>query len=242
MITGDHPATALAVGRELGLTDGGPAGGRVVTGADIDALSDERLADEVAEIAIYARVSAEHKLRVVRAWQRHGAVVAMTGDGVNDAPAVQAADIGLAMGITGTDVTKEASDMVLTNDDFASIVGRALAPREGQPPMTPLDVVAELRKTNVESAARLEHALAGFSPWILVNQARTRGDFDIGPTVVSAWKKFFGLELGSLGSVPHDEAVWQAVRARQPVVRAFPQSAAATGLLRVAENLIALER
>jgi Ca2+-transporting ATPase len=122
MITGDHPATARAVGRELGLTDGGPAGGRVVTGADIDALSDERLAAEVAEIAIYARVSAEHKLRVVRAWQRHGAVVAMTGDGVNDAPAVQAADIGIAMGITGTDVTKEASDMVLTNDDFASIV------------------------------------------------------------------------------------------------------------------------
>jgi Ca2+-transporting ATPase len=122
MITGDHPATALAVGRELGLTDGGPAGGRVATGADLDALSDEQLAAAVAGIAIYARVTAEHKLRVVRAWQRHGAVVAMTGDGVNDAPAVQAADIGIAMGITGTDVTKEASDMVLTNDDFASIV------------------------------------------------------------------------------------------------------------------------
>ncbi len=122
MITGDHPATALAVGRELGLTDGGPAGGRVVTGVDVDALTDERLADEVAGIAIYARVSAEHKLRVVRAWQRHGAVVAMTGDGVNDAPAVQAADIGIAMGVSGTDVTKEASDMVLTDDDFASIV------------------------------------------------------------------------------------------------------------------------
>ncbi|MFN7813582.1 MAG: cation-translocating P-type ATPase, partial [Planctomycetia bacterium] len=122
MITGDHPATALAVGRELGLTDGGPAGGRVATGADLDALSDEQLAAAVAGIAIYARVTAEHKLRVVRAWQRHGAVVAMTGDGVNAAPAVQAADIGIAMGITGTDVTKEASDMVLTNDDFASIV------------------------------------------------------------------------------------------------------------------------
>ncbi|MFN9367934.1 MAG: cation-translocating P-type ATPase [Planctomycetia bacterium] len=122
MITGDHPATALAVGRELGLTDGGPAGGRVVTGVDVDALTDERLADEVAGIAIYARVSAEHKLRVVRAWQRHGAVVARTGDGVNDAPAVQAADIGIAMGVSGTDVTKEASDMVLTDDDFASIV------------------------------------------------------------------------------------------------------------------------
>lgn len=127
-------------------------------------------------------------------------------------------------------------------DDFASIVARALAPRDGQAPLTPMDVVFELRKTDVESAARLEHALAGFSPWVLVNQARTRGDFDIGPTVVSAWKKFFGLELGYLGAVAHDDAVWQAVRARQSLIRAFPQSAAAAGLLRVAENLIALER
>lgn len=128
------------------------------------------------------------------------------------------------------------------DDDFASLVARALAPRDGQAPMTPMDVVIELRKTNVEAAARLEHALAGFSPWVLVNQARTRGDFDIGPTVVSAWKKFFGLELGYLGAVAHDDAVWQAVRARQSVMRSFPQSPAATGLLRVAENLIALER
>jgi flagellar biosynthesis protein FlhG len=132
--------------------------------------------------------------------------------------------------------------MLAPDDDFASIVGRALAPRHGHPSMTPLDVVAELRKEDVQTAARLEHALAGFSPWILVNQARTRGDFDIGSTVVSAWKKFFGLELGLLGAVPHDDAVWQAVRARQSVIRAFPKSPAATGLLRVAENLIALER
>ena len=122
MITGDHPATALAIGRELGMADGTRAAGRVVTGADLDGMSEERLAAEVAEIGVYARVSAEHKLRVVRAWQRQGDVVAMTGDGVNDAPAIKAADIGIAMGITGTDVTKEASDMVLTDDNFASIV------------------------------------------------------------------------------------------------------------------------
>lgn len=128
------------------------------------------------------------------------------------------------------------------DDDFATLVGRALTPREGEPRRTPMDVVLELRKTNVEVAARLERALAGFSPWVLVNQARTRGDFDIGPTVVNAWKKFFGLELGTLGAIAHDDSVWQAVRARQSLMRAFPQSAAATGLLRVAENLIALER
>jgi Ca2+-transporting ATPase len=118
MITGDHPATALAIGRELGMS----AADRVVSGAELDGISDDRLLDEVASIAVYARVSAEHKLRVVRAWQRRGEIVAMTGDGVNDAPAVKAADIGIAMGITGTDVTKEASDMVLTDDNFASIV------------------------------------------------------------------------------------------------------------------------
>jgi Ca2+-transporting ATPase len=119
MITGDHPATALAIGRELGLVDGA---GRAVTGAELDTMTGDRLAAEVGGIAVYARVSAEHKLRVVQAWQRRGAVVAMTGDGVNDAPAVQAADIGIAMGLTGTDVTKEASDMVLADDNFASIV------------------------------------------------------------------------------------------------------------------------
>ena len=121
MITGDHPATALAIGRELGLMDAGAAG-RVATGSELDAIDDGRLTAEVGSIAVYARVSAEHKLRVVRAWQRRGEIVAMTGDGVNDAPAVKAADIGIAMGITGTDVTKEASDMVLTDDNFASIV------------------------------------------------------------------------------------------------------------------------
>jgi len=119
MITGDHPATAVAVGRELGLA---AEGSRAVAGADLDAVDDAGLEAVAAEATIYARVTAEHKLRIVRALQRLGHVVAMTGDGVNDAPAVKAADIGIAMGITGTDVTREAADMVLTDDNFASIV------------------------------------------------------------------------------------------------------------------------
>ena len=119
MITGDHPATAMAIAKELGIMSGTD---EVVTGAELDRIADEPLARLVAGIAVYARVSAEHKLRVVRAWKARGEVVAMTGDGVNDAPAVKAADIGIAMGMTGTFVTKEASDMVLTDDNFASIV------------------------------------------------------------------------------------------------------------------------
>ena len=119
MITGDHKDTAQAVARELGLM---APGAQAISGAELDQLSDADLALQVERIAVYARVSAEHKLRVVRAWKANGAVVAMTGDGVNDAPAVKAADIGVAMGITGTDVTKEAADMVVTDDNFASIV------------------------------------------------------------------------------------------------------------------------
>ncbi len=119
MITGDHPETASAVARELKLA--GPED-QTIDGAKLDTMSDAELAAKVDQIAVYARVSPEHKLRVVQAWKSRGQVVAMTGDGVNDAPAVKAADIGVAMGITGTDVTKEASDMVLTDDNFTSIV------------------------------------------------------------------------------------------------------------------------
>jgi Ca2+-transporting ATPase len=119
MITGDHPGTATAIARELQLAAGEL---RTVTGSDLDGMSDDDLRRDVETISVYARVSPEHKLRVVRAWQARGEVVAMTGDGVNDAPAVKAADIGIAMGITGTDVTREASDMVLTDDNFVSIV------------------------------------------------------------------------------------------------------------------------
>ena len=118
MITGDHPLTAQAIARELGIL----SSGRSITGADLESMSDDELDREIENIEVYARVSPEDKLRVVTAWQKKGHAIAMTGDGVNDAPALKKADIGVAMGITGTDVSKEAAAMTLTDDNFASIV------------------------------------------------------------------------------------------------------------------------
>lgn len=119
MITGDYPDTAHAIAREIRLLR--PVG-RVVTGAELDQMSDEELREQIERIDVFARVSPQHKVRIVEALKAHGHVVAMTGDGVNDAPALKRADIGVAMGITGTDVTKEVADMVLTDDNYASIV------------------------------------------------------------------------------------------------------------------------
>lgn len=126
MITGDHKDTATAIAEEL---QGVKEPIQSLSGLELDRLSDDELVRTVEQVAVYARVTAEHKLRIVKAWKAQGAIVAMTGDGVNDAPAVKAADIGVAMGVTGTDVTKEAADMVVTDDNFASI---AAAVEEGR--------------------------------------------------------------------------------------------------------------
>jgi len=119
MITGDHPHTALAVAQELEIAQGDDL---ALSGAELEQLADAALSERVERVAVFARVTAAHKLRIVRAWKARGGVVAMTGDGVNDAPAIKGADIGIAMGRSGTEVTKEASDLVITDDNFASIV------------------------------------------------------------------------------------------------------------------------
>lgn len=126
MITGDHPATALRIAQELGIE---AEGGRALSGPDLEAMDADALRKAVAEVSVYARVSPEHKLRIIDALQSRGHIVSMTGDGVNDAPALKKADIGVAMGVTGTEVSKEAADMILTDDDFATIVA---AVRQGR--------------------------------------------------------------------------------------------------------------
>ena len=119
MITGDHKDTAVAIAKELGIiTDASEA----ITGAELDAISDEDICEFVKKFGVYARVQPEHKTRIVTAWKKNGAITAMTGDGVNDAPSIKSADIGVGMGITGTDVTKNVADMVLADDNFATIV------------------------------------------------------------------------------------------------------------------------
>jgi len=121
MVTGDHRLTAVAIAREIGIL-GEETGQSVLTGSDLSGMTDDDLDEVIEEARVFARVSPEHKMRIALSLKRRGHIVAMTGDGVNDAPALKAADIGVAMGIKGTDVTKEASDMVLEDDNFATIV------------------------------------------------------------------------------------------------------------------------
>lgn len=142
MITGDHPHTALAIARELGIARENDA---ALSGVDLDKINDDELRHRAPSIAVYARVTAKHKLRIIRAWKSNNAVVAMTGDGVNDAPAIKGADIGVAMGRTGTEVTKQAADIIITDDNFASIVS---AVEEGR------GIYDNIRKT-------LQYLLAG---------------------------------------------------------------------------------
>ena len=122
MITGDSATTALSIARALGIPLPSPASSAILTGHDIESLTDSELGDAISRVAIFARTTPRHKLKIIKALQQRGDVVAMTGDGVNDAPALKMADIGVSMGLGGTDVAKEAADMVLSDDDFSTIL------------------------------------------------------------------------------------------------------------------------
>ncbi|MHB1082825.1 MAG: cation-translocating P-type ATPase [Prosthecobacter sp.] len=152
MITGDHPQTAMAIAHELGIATGDNL---AVSGIELEKMSDDELKQRAPQIAVYARVTAAHKLRIIRAWKANDAVVAMTGDGVNDAPAIKGADIGIAMGRGGTEVTKQASDMIITDDNFATIVA---AVEEGR------GIYDNIRKT-------LQYLLAGNTGELLLMMA-----------------------------------------------------------------------
>ena len=166
MITGDHPRTASVIAQELGISDDG----RVITGGELERLSDEARARVVAEVSVYARVNPEHKLHIVDALRQRGAVVAMTGDGVNDAPALKKADIGIAMGITGTDVAKEAADMVLADDNFATIVA---AVEEGRA------IFTNIRKfLRYLLSSNIGEVLTMFLGVVLANQIGLQADSD----------------------------------------------------------------
>ena len=163
MITGDHPRTAARIASDLGIVE---PGARALTGAEIEALDDDELRAAVREVSVYARVAPEHKLRIVDALQADGDIVAMTGDGVNDAPALKSADIGVAMGITGTDVTKEAAKMILADDNFATIVA---AVREGR------GIFANIRKfLRYLLSSNIGEVLTMFLGVVLAGRARPR--------------------------------------------------------------------
>lgn len=160
MITGDHKITATAIAKELGILG---ENDEVITGQELQEISNEELIERVKHIAVYARVSPEHKVRIVKAWQANGEIVAMTGDGVNDAPALKTADIGCSMGITGTDVAKEASDVVLTDDNFATVVS---AVEEGRRIYSNiLKAISFLLSSNIGEIIVLFIAIL-ISPWL----------------------------------------------------------------------------
>ena len=156
MITGDHKDTAAAIARELGILNPGQT---AITGAELDAIPDEDFAQEVRRYSVYARVQPENKTRIVNAWKALGMVTAMTGDGVNDAPSIKSADIGVGMGVTGTDVTKSVADMILTDDNFATIVSAVAEGRR---------IYDNIRKTiQFLLSANLAEVLAVFSATLM---------------------------------------------------------------------------